>query len=327
MFIDVENDLNKNFFLTMIYSARTGGKTYSTVNYAYKMISESFDGKNVNKKFFYIRRRYKNELEFAKNTLFSRFADIENNGRRFYLKRGNKKFLCGRCAALSELKSRGLEIEDLSLIIFDEFTIKQGETYLNNEFNIFASMLDTIVRLRENVQIIMLGNANMFYNPYTINLNIKRQDEYIDFNRSIYLKIYSAEITTERQTSCVAKLLAGTAYDEWASSVDFEEDHYLNIEKVSKNSKVVCTVEYNQFIFAFLVDNLEKKIFIKKVTKKHQNHYTFSLKNISDTVKLFSSYHPFFKFFRQMYTVGKVYFNNVETKSEFLDILNLIIST
>lgn len=326
MFIDVAEDLKKGFFLTMIYSARTGGKTYSTINYIYKLISDSFDGKNVNKKFFYIRRRYKNELEFAKDGLFSRFSDMSCQGRKFFLHKGKKKFLCGRCAALSELKSRGLEVEDLAIIFFDEFTIKQGETYLSNEFNIFASMLDTIVRLRENVQIILTGNANMFYNPYTINLNIRRQDEYIDFHRSIYLKIYSSDITNEREGSAVSRLLSGTAYDDWASNVDFEEDHYLNIEKSSKNAKIVCTLEYDTIIFAFCIDSFEKKIFIKKVNKKHQNHYTFSMKNISENVQLFSNYHPFFKFFRQMYTVGRVFFENVKTKSEFYDVLSLIIS-
>ena len=52
----------------------------------------------------------------------------------------------------------------ITTIIFDEFMSRNG--YLPNEWVLFANSLSTIIRHRDNVKIIMLGNTVNKYCPY-----------------------------------------------------------------------------------------------------------------------------------------------------------------
>lgn len=52
----------------------------------------------------------------------------------------------------------------ITIIIFDEFLTRQY--YMQNEFVIFMNVLSTIIRLRDNVTIYMLGNTVNKYCPY-----------------------------------------------------------------------------------------------------------------------------------------------------------------
>lgn len=57
--------------------------------------------------------------------------------------------------------------ENVDTIIFDEFLITRSTYhYLQNEVIQFAELLETIIRLRPNIKILMLGNAISITNPY-----------------------------------------------------------------------------------------------------------------------------------------------------------------
>lgn len=57
--------------------------------------------------------------------------------------------------------------EKVGLIIFDEFLITRSTYhYLPNEIIQFAELLETIIRLRPNIKILLLGNAISISNPY-----------------------------------------------------------------------------------------------------------------------------------------------------------------
>lgn len=59
----------------------------------------------------------------------------------------------------------------ITTIIFDEFISR--EYYLPDEFTVFTNMLSTIIRLRTNVKIFMLGNTVNKYCPYFKEMGLK----------------------------------------------------------------------------------------------------------------------------------------------------------
>ena len=67
--------------------------------------------------------------------------------------------------ALSDMEhDKSTAYPKVTLIIFDEFLTRQ--VYLRDEFVIFMNVLSTIIRYRDNVIIIMLGNTVNKYCPY-----------------------------------------------------------------------------------------------------------------------------------------------------------------
>ena len=59
---------------------------------------------------------------------------------------------------------KSISFPNIKYIIFDEFLSRRG--YLPNEFMLFTNTLSTLIRLRDDVKIIMLGNTVNKYSPY-----------------------------------------------------------------------------------------------------------------------------------------------------------------
>lgn len=172
----------------VVYGQRSNGKTYSTFDYC---LEDYF--KNGNK-FAYIRR-WKEDIKQSKmNQLFDglirdgkikkyskgKYEEIFYYGRAFYLvgyenvtkEDGTierKKFIsekpfCYVYVLTEEEHDKGFESPEVYNIIFDEF-IARGR-YLPDEFIVFQNVLSTIIRLRTNIKIFMLGNTINRYSIY-----------------------------------------------------------------------------------------------------------------------------------------------------------------
>lgn len=164
----------------VIYGERSNGKTYSALDYALEQYGKT------GKQFGYVRRMSEDIRPKNLSALFA--SHIENdriskwtNGEWTHIVYGSKKFFLARYNEEGEMEkreepigfafdlsgmehSKSLSYPNITTIIFDEFLSRVG--YLPNEFLLFQNVLSTIIRLRTDVTVFMLGNTVSKYCPY-----------------------------------------------------------------------------------------------------------------------------------------------------------------
>lgn len=166
-------------FYYMVIGERSNGKTYSTLDYALERYSKSGE------QFAYIRRWGEDIRKKNLSTLFDahaqngRIAELTNKKwnqiyygtQKFYLEAASEDGVersedpVGFAFDLNSMEHyKSLSFPKVTTIIFDEFMSRNG--YLPNEWVLFMNMLSTIIRHRNNVKIIMLGNTVNKYCPY-----------------------------------------------------------------------------------------------------------------------------------------------------------------
>lgn len=164
----------------MCIGERSNGKTYSSLDLALENYFKNGD------QFAYVRRFGEDIRKKQLSNLFS--GHIENkritklsNGEWDGVDYSASKFRLyktdedgtviysedpiGFAFDLNSMEHyKSISFPKITLIIFDEFLSRQ--TYLPNEFLLFTNTLSTIIRLRNNVKILMLGNTVNKYCPY-----------------------------------------------------------------------------------------------------------------------------------------------------------------
>lgn len=164
----------------VVYGERSNGKTYSALSHALKNYVKTGE------QFAYLRRMGEDIRKKNLSNLFSGhvenglvdqltkgiFDNIEYSSSKFYLtKRGEdgdtirSEEPVGFAFDLNSMEHyKSTSFPKITTIIFDEFMSRSG--YLPNEWVLFANSLSTIIRHRNNVKIIMLGNTVNKYCPY-----------------------------------------------------------------------------------------------------------------------------------------------------------------
>lgn len=165
----------------VVIGERSNGKTYSSLDYALQRYAETGE------QFGYIRRFGEDIRKKQLSNLFSAHIEngrvselfsgdwtgIEYTGSKFFLTKfseesGRTEYSEEPIGFAFDLNSmehyKSISFPKITTIIFDEFLSRTG--YLPNEFLLFSNSVSTIVRLRTNVKIIMLGNTVNKYAPY-----------------------------------------------------------------------------------------------------------------------------------------------------------------
>lgn len=165
----------------MVFGERSNGKTYSALDFALENAA-----KKRPEQFAYVRRY---DEDIRKRTMTNLFAAHEKNGRiqkmfpdwqyvdftagEFRLARNtserktteyNKSPLGYAFALNTWERTKGSSYPYVTTIIFDEFLSRAN--YLPNEFVAFQNLISSIIRDRDDVRIIMLGNTVNKYCPY-----------------------------------------------------------------------------------------------------------------------------------------------------------------
>ncbi len=164
----------------VVFGERSNGKTYSALSYALENYMKTGE------QFAYIRRFGEDIRKKTLSTLFSghienglvtkmtegMFNSVDYNTSKFYLERrtedGERETSEEPFGFAFDLNSmehwKSTSFPKITTIIFDEFMSRSG--YLPNEWILFANTLSTIIRHRNNVRIIMLGNTVNKFCPY-----------------------------------------------------------------------------------------------------------------------------------------------------------------
>lgn len=180
-YYSLNNIQKKNATYNVIFGERSNGKTYAVL----KLALENF--RKDRSQFAYVRRWQDDIKARRASTVFNglqedgtiaKIFNDEYSGVYYY---AGKFYLCsyddkgkpvysdsdvlGYTFALSETEhGKSNSYPNVTLIMFDEFLTKH--LYLPDEFVLFMNTVSTIVRLRTNVKIYMLGNTVNKFCPY-----------------------------------------------------------------------------------------------------------------------------------------------------------------
>lgn len=181
-FYDVRDTLRAypNAHYYVIYGERSNGKTYSSLDYCL----DNFVGKG--EQFAYVRRWGEDIRKKQLSQLFSAHAEngsisrktnnhwegMDYTGNKFRLTHTDEEgriildeIPCGYAFDLNSMEHyKSISFPKITTIVFDEFLSRNG--YLPNEFILFTNVVSTIVRQRNNIRIIMLGNTVNRSCPY-----------------------------------------------------------------------------------------------------------------------------------------------------------------
>lgn len=192
--------LKKEATYNIVMGERSNGKTYGALKHGLEVFIES--GKELA-----IVRRWKEDVigrrasivfdGLVANNVVSDLTNGDYTGITYY---SGRYYLCnydngkpiynqddvfGHAFALSDTEhNKGVSYPNVGTIIFDEF-ITNG-TYLKDEFVLFMNTVSTIVRMRTDVQIFLLGNTVNRFNPYFKEMGLTHANTMEQGNIDVY---------------------------------------------------------------------------------------------------------------------------------------------
>ena len=318
-----------NALMNIIMTNRGFGKTYGFKDMAIKNYLKN------GKQFMYIRR-YKTDISKEKIGLF--FSDIAEKypTHKFEVKGKNAYCdgkLMGYFVALStSLNLKSVPFPNVTLMCYDEFVIGGGsQQYIKGEVTIFAELMSTVIRKRNDCRVFLLANNISMVNPYFSYFDLKpKLNERFTLAKDgeLVLEISTSEdFIQEMKLTKFGKLFKDTHYSDYAIDNKSLLDNNSFIEVYPlKDCIPVCSITLE-----------EKKIQIW-LHKNNGNYYcnekiiettlNFSLTQNDHTENSFLktklTNYPFFNNCIKAFQVGQIRFSNQFVKSTMYDIFRLL---
>lgn len=200
-YYDINKILSYEALYYIIFGERSNGKTYGALQYC---LQEYF--KNGSE-FAYLRRWdddikgdrggsiFNSHIQngLIKKLSKNKYDDIVYKGRCYYLvkhdengtivNQSDKPFAYAFAISMHE-HYKGLSYPRIRNIVFDEFLTRGA--YLPDEFISFQNVLSTLIRLRDDVKIFMLGNTVNKYSPYIKEMGLYKMEKQLPDTIDLY---------------------------------------------------------------------------------------------------------------------------------------------
>lgn len=270
----------------------------------------------------------------------NKFPDYEFKTKKFktnglgYIKRKNTKddiyqAFIQFMSLSTALKHKSVTFPTVKYIIFDEFIIdkKSNMRYLKNEVFVFLELLQSVMRLREDVRVIFIGNSISIYNPYFAHYGVKALKQEFTVGENYCVQYYkNYEYTCKMKESRFGKLVKDTAYGNYAIENEFYRDSDVFIEKRSKKAYYWYAMKYEDNIISCWYDEDKQMFYICNGYDK--NHLMFAFTEEDHTVNTImvntvTKYNPI-KQLINAYEYGRVRFDNGNVKNTFQEIMFLL---
>lgn len=335
----------KNPFVIISIGERGVGKSLSwKLNAIYTFLNTG--GRTV-----YIRR-FKKELKDSKKNFMNDIfvGDPRLNKLKFEMK-GDDLLIEGKVAItfipLSQvLTARSVSYQFVVRIIFDEF-LTMGRT-LNDlgldEIELFNDYLDTVFRIRENIQIVLLANAisttsayfEMFGFDKPIDVKRKYQNpnpNLVRLHDRVILEIIENKSYREKKKESVLMgILADSKYKRYAIENEFayEDDHnIIPMKSVKGHLKPLYTIRTNSKDLHILELNRRNNEYIVSDSTIYEDVmvYTFDKELITTGAIYISGGNRVSEMLQTMIAAQRLYYSDMRVKKEFLLNLKKIVRT
>lgn len=328
MYLDRSKILSYNASLNFIVLKRGYGKSYTFKDYAIQQFLK--DGSQT----MWVRR-YKTDLYGDNGTITKFFDDIacKYPNHKFECK-GSTGYIDGKKAIiflpLSTAQSKkSVPYPNVVMVVFDEFIIDNSTIrYLPNECGAFAGLLSTVFRDRP-LKAFLLGNKVKQVTPYNIYFNLP------DFNKNQYIKerktlVYTIDgdniIEKNYAKSDIEKILQGTPYYDYALKNNTLNDNTQFIEKRPKNLQTSFIINVDGTDVGVFFSSENSKIYFDlRCDTTINKKYCFDKTNLAKSYFLFSKNMPLAKLLKDMYINGRIYFNDIRTKTIIQSVLDYIV--
>lgn len=252
MWFDPSKILKHEMLLNFVVSERGSGKTFSTMKYCVERFLKHRE------QFVYMRRT-ETELETAAPSILNQLQvkgyfkkhEFKHKGAHFIV----DDMIAGYAIPISTAyKLKSVAFPQVRWLVFDEFISENGK-YLKDEVRKFLSVYETIGRMRDDIQVLFLGNAITNLNPYWCYWQVKqcgkpRADDggskmtrYRDKSILLYDFVSPAYRKAKKATK-FGKLISGTEYGEFMLNNTRIMDDESYIDKCKGRHKTPM----NQFI-------------------------------------------------------------------------------
>lgn len=336
--------LSHNAFINMTIGGRGIGKTFSCKELVIRKYVKKGD------QFIYVRRREK-ELDRVKGILFTDLM-VEGKSQNRKIRCEGDQYLinfppdeeyekerweiCGYAIALSCADDyKSASFHRVKWIIFDEFLFeeKQGKKYLKNEVQVFFGFLETVIRQRRDVRVIMLANAISLINPYMLYFGFDKKYTECDHNfyttkdKNVCMEIVQTpeDFKTMKKHSALGKISEGTKFYDSSYDNTFLLDNTVFLHKLPKQSKLryLLTLKYHGQYYGLWVDYKEAVMYVSE--HYYSNYpliYSFELEDHDqDTHHVgYNFRNGYLKQIVEWYQKGKLYCDSYRSKG-FLEAL------
>ncbi len=318
-----------NALMNIIMTNRGFGKTYGFKDMAIKNFLKN------GKQFMYIRR-YKTDISKEKIELF--FSDIQEKypSHKFQVKGKNAYCdgkLMGYFVALStSLNLKSVPFPNVTLMCYDEFVIGGGsQQYIKGEVTIFAELMSTVIRKRNDCRVFLLANNISMVNPYFSYFDLKpKTNERFTLAKDgeLVLEISTSDdFIQEMKLTKFGILFKDTHYSDYA----------IDNKSLLDNNSFIEVYPLKECIPVCSITLEEKKVQIW-LHKNNGNYYcnekiiettlNFSLTQNDHTENSFLktklTNYPFFNNCIKAFQVGQIRFSNQFVKSTMYDIFRLL---
>ena len=277
-------------------------------------------------------RRYKPELRKA---ITKFLPDIVDNYQDHKLEiKGKAVFIDGKEAISFFTLSEAQDLKSMSFLgykylIYDEFIVEGGaKRYIADECDVFCSLLSTVFRDRP-IKAFLLGNKVKSVTPYNIYFNLPNFDDvkYIkDRSTLVYAKDNDGVIEDNYAKSDLDKVLKGTKYYDYAMANATLNDSSAFIEKRPKDLKTNLVLNISGVDVGMFFDTNSSKIYFDiKCDKTIRAKYTLNKENMAESYMLLSKQFPMYKIIKNSYVNGRVFFNDIKTKTIVQELLDFIV--
>jgi hypothetical protein len=321
-------------FYLFILGARGTGKTYGAKKKGIK------DGIRKGTQFIYLRR-YKEELQAAKNTFFADVsAEFPEYDFRIQGQEGQYSHISQRdlkpskrewhtivyFVALSQGgQKKSVSYPKVTLVIFDEFIIMKGAIhYLPDEANLFNEFYSTVDRYKAKTRVLFLANASSIDNPYFIEWDIvpdQGQEWLVAHDGFIVCHFHdSAEFAGEVYKTPFGKFIQGTEYSKYAVGNEFADNNEMLVADKGHTARYRFTLETGKGTFSVWYDFKTGNYYGTKRRPGNEIMFTLLPEKMGEGKILWESNDKLLGMLRTAFRHGRFYFDEPQTRNIFREI-------
>lgn len=326
MYLNRNNILSYNASLNFIVLKRGYGKSWTFKD----LIISDFIKSGAKTVWL---RRYKPELRKAISKFLPDIIDKYSKENKLEIK-GKAVHINGKEAisffTLSEAQDlKSMSFDGYKYLVYDEFIIEGGaKHYIADECDVFCSLLSTVFRDRP-IKAFLLGNKVKAVTPYNIYFNLPNFDgvKYIqDRSTLVYAKDNDDVVEDNYAKSDLNKVLKGTKYYDYAMLNNTLNDNSAFIEKRPKDLKTNLVLNISGVDVGMFFDTNSSKIYFDtKCDKTIRSKYSLNKDNMAESYMLLSKQFPMAKLIKNAYVNGRVFFNDIKTKTIVQELLDFIV--